>query len=52
MTTEQKINYLEVLLEKIGCPTSLTTPYAIQILNDCKKRNKCVTEVKLTKMEV
>ena len=49
MTTSQKIIYLEKLLEKNGCQISHITSYAIQILNDCKKQNKCVTEVILTK---
>ena len=51
MTTEQKLNYLKKLLVKAGCPISLRMPYAIQLLNYCKKQNKCVTELELTNME-
>ena len=47
-TTTEKIIYLEQLLKKNGCPTSHITPYAIEILSDCKKHNKCVTKVLLT----
>ena len=47
MTTEQTITYLQKLLVKAGCPISLRMPYAIQLLNYCKKRNKCVTELEL-----
>ena len=49
MNKEQKITYLKRLLVKAGCPISLRMPYAIQLLNYCKKHNKCVTEVQLTK---
>ena len=49
MNKEQKITYLKRLLVKAGCPISLRMPYAIQLLNNCKKHNKCVTEVQLTK---
>tara|TARA_R110002096_G_scaffold375754_2_gene569376 strand:+ start:209 stop:373 length:165 start_codon:yes stop_codon:yes gene_type:complete len=48
-TTTEKIIYLEKLLKKSGCPISHITSYAIQILNDCKKQNKCVSEVELIK---
>jgi hypothetical protein len=48
-TTTEKIIYLEKLLKKSGCPTSHITSYAIQILSDCKKHSKCVTEVELIK---
>ena len=48
MTTEQKITYLMKLLVKAGCPISLRMPYAIQLLNYCKKNNKCVSEVELS----
>jgi len=51
MTTEQKLNYIKKLLVKAGCPISLRMPYAIQLLNYCKKQNKCVTELELTNME-
>ena len=48
-TTTEKIIYLEKLLKKNGCPISHITSYAIQILSDCKKQNKYVSEVKLYK---
>jgi len=47
MTTEQKLTYIKKLLVKVGCPISLRMPYSIQLLNYCKKHNKCVTELEL-----
>jgi hypothetical protein len=46
-STQSQISYLENLLKSKGCPTSEVTPFAMQILNDCKKSNKSVYDVEL-----
>ena len=47
MRTIDKLKYLENLLESKGCPPQEITPYAVQILGDCKANDKSIYDVQI-----
>jgi hypothetical protein len=49
MSTKEKINHLERLLRSNNCPNELITPYAMQLLLECKNYKKSVYDIQLIK---
>ena len=49
MKTLKKLKYLEDLLKASNCPPSEITPYAVQILTDCKINNKSIYDIQIIK---
>jgi hypothetical protein len=47
--TEKKLKYIEDLLKANNCPPSEITPYAVQILTDCKINNKSIYNIQIVK---
>ena len=49
MKTLKKLKYVEDLLKASNCPPSEITPYAVQILTDCKINNKSIYDLQIIK---
>lgn len=47
MNNIKELTYLEKLLKEKECPLQLVTPYAMQILIDCKNNKKSVYDIEI-----
>ena len=52
LITIKKLKYVEDLLKASNCPPSEVTPYAIQILTDCKINNRSIFDLQIIKGKV
>ena len=52
LITIKKLKYVEDLLKASNCPPSEITPYAVEILTDCKINNKSIYDLQIIRKPI